>query len=151
MKIIMDITRINILGASISVFILAICSLIFIFRLSNQQTIEYWLGVILLLTAIPLAYLLYTANQLQRPMIYYIQIGAMIGFLIIELLLDYVFKVEFRNIRWMTITYVMFFFAGTGGMIGVASQAGKVFTIIAILLFLIMTILAFIQHAKTGM
>jgi len=147
----MDITRINILGASISVFILAICSLIFIFRLSNQQTIEYWLGVILLLTAIPLAYLLYTANQLQRPMIYYIQIGAMIGFLIIELLLDYVFKVEFRNIRWMTITYVMFFFAGTGGMIGVASQAGKVFTIIAILLFLIMTILAFIQHAKTGM
>jgi len=75
----------------------------------------------------------------------------MIGFLIMELLLDYVLKVDFRNIKWITITYVMFFFAGTGGMIGIASQASKVFAIIAILLFLIMTILAFVQRAKTGM
>jgi len=147
----MNVNKINILGACVALLILAVCSLIFIFRMSNQQTIEYWLGIIFLLTTIPLVYLLFTANQLQRPMIYYIQIGTMIGFLIMELLLDYVLKVDFRNIKWITITYVMFFFAGTGGMIGIASQASKVFAIIAILLFLIMTILAFIQGAKTGM
>jgi len=94
----MDISRINILGASISVIILTICSLIFIFRLLDQQTVEYWLGIVLLLTAIPLFYLLFRAYQFQRPTIYYIQIGIMIGFLIIELFLDYVFKLEFRDV-----------------------------------------------------
>ena len=75
----------------------------------------------------------------------------MMGFIIIELLLDYVFKVDFRNTRWMTITYVMLFFAGTGGMIGIASQAGKLWAILAIILFFIMTTLVFVQRAKTGM
>jgi len=53
----MDVNKINILGASVALLILAVCSLIFIFRMSNQQTIEYWLGIIFLLTAIPLVYL----------------------------------------------------------------------------------------------
>ena len=75
----------------------------------------------------------------------------MMGFIIIELFLDYIFKVDFRNTRWMTVTYVMLFFAGTGGMIGIASQAGKVWAILAIILFFIMTTLAFVQRAKTGM
>lgn len=147
----MDINKLNILGASISVFFMTICSLIFIFRLFRQQTVEYWLGIAFLLTAIPLIYLLYTANQLQRPTIYYIQLGIMIVFIIIELLLDYIFKIDFRNIKWMTITYVIFFFTAAGGMIGIASQAGKIWTITAIILFWVMTILSFVQHAKTGM
>lgn len=147
----MDINKLNILGASISVFFMTICSLIFIFRLFRQQTVEYWLGIASLLTAIPLIYLLYTANQLQRPTIYYIQLGIMIVFIIIELLLDYIFKIDFRNIKWMTITYVIFFFTATGGMIGIASHAGKIWTITAIILFWVMTILSFVQHVKTRM
>jgi hypothetical protein len=103
----------------------------------------------LILNAIPLTYLLLTANHFQKPPIYYIQIETMIGILIIELFLDYVYKIEFRNVKWMIIIYLIFLFGGTGGMIEIASQAGKVLTIVAILLFFIMTILTFIQHAKT--
>jgi hypothetical protein len=51
----------------------------------------------------------------------------------------------------MIIIYLIFLFGGTGGMIGIASQAGKVLTIVAILLFFIMPILTFIQDAKTGL
>jgi len=147
----MDITKLNILGASISVFILAVCSLIFIFRLFGLDTVEYWFGIVFILTAIPLIYLLYTANQIKRPAIYYIQLGFMIAFIIIELLLDYIFKIDFRNIKWMTITYAVLFFTATGGMIGIASHAGKIWTIAAIILFWIMTILTFVQRTKTGM
>lgn len=147
----MDINKLNILGASISVLIMAICSLIFILRLLKQQTVEYWLGIAFIFTAIPLIYLLCTANQLQRPTIYYIQLGIMIVFIIIELLLDYIFKIDFRNIKWMAITYAIFFFTATGGMIGIASQAGKIWTITTIILFWVMTILCFVQRAKTGM
>ncbi len=44
----------------------------------------------------------------------------------------------------------MLFYAGAGGMIGVASNAGKVWMIITIISFLIMGILAFIQRYITG-
>ena len=147
----MEISKVNILGACISVIILAICSLVFIFRLLGYQKIEYWLGIALILTAIPLAYLLLTANHFQRPPIYYIQLGIMIGFLIIELLLDYVYRLKFRNVTWMTIIYLIFFFGGTGGMVGIASQASTIWMIVAVILFLIMTTLAFVQRAITGM
>jgi hypothetical protein len=141
----------NVLGAILSVFILFVCCLIFIFRLGNQLTTEYWLGIVLLFTALPLIYLLFKAEQFQRPYLYYIQIGLMITFLIVELLLDYIFRIQFRDTNWIAIIYVMLFFAGTGGMIGIASHAGKIWTIVAVLLFFNMTALAFYQRAVTGM
>jgi hypothetical protein len=75
----------------------------------------------------------------------------MLVYLIVELLLDYVLKLEFRSIRWMTIAYAVIFFSGTGGMIGVPSHAGKPWMYSAIVLFLSMAILTFSQRAKTGM
>ena len=147
----MEIEKINLLGAYVAIFILITSSMIFVFRLLNQETAEYWTGIAFMITAIPLAYLIYSSTNLDRPTLYFIQLGLMIGFIIIELLIDYIFKVDFRHTKWMAISYVMFFFASTGGMIGIASQAGKSWSIIAVILYLIMTALAFIQRAKTGL
>lgn len=147
----MDIVKVNLLGAFTAVTILSLCSLIFIFRLLGYQKVEFWLGIVLILTAVPLAYLLFTANQFQRPTIYYVQIGIMLGFLMLELFLDYVYKIEFRNNSRIIIIYLVLFFGGTGGMIGIAAQASKMWMIAAIILFLIMMTLSFIQRAITGM
>lgn len=147
----MDIYKLNQLGAYLAIFILLTSSLIFVFRLSNQQTAEYWTGIAFMLTAIPIVYLIYLSKNIERPTLYYIQLGLMIGFIVLELLLDYIFKVDFRHTKWMTISYAMFFFASTGGMIGVASQAGKSWSISAVILFLIMTALTIITRAKTGL
>ena len=84
-------------------------------------------------------------------MLYYIQIGAILLWLLVELLLDYVFKIEFRQGRWMVITYVVLFFAGAGGLLGLAANAGTTVKIIAIILFLVMAVLTFIQRKVTGM
>jgi hypothetical protein len=51
----------------------------------------------------------------------------------------------------MVISYVILFFAGTGGMLGVAANAGRGWAISAIILFLIMAALAFVQRTVTGM
>ena len=59
--------------------------------------------------------------------------------------------IDFRNVQWMVISYVVLFFAGTGGMLGVARNAGRGWTILAVSLFLVMAALAFIQRAVTGM
>jgi len=75
----------------------------------------------------------------------------MLVWLLVELLLDYILKIDFRNVGWMVISYVVLFFAGTGGMLGVAANAGRGWTILAVILFLVMAALAFIQRAVTGM
>jgi len=93
----MDVVKLNQLGAYTSVFILSIINLIFIFRLQNQEVTEYWLGIVFMVSAVPLLYLIYTGVQLNRPTLYFIQLGIMIGFIILELLLDYIFKFDFRH------------------------------------------------------
>lgn len=95
-------------------------------------------------------FLLLKAPQLQRPALYYIQIGCMLAWLLVETLLDYIFKVDFRHVSWMVISYVVLFFAGTGGMLGVAVNSGRRWSIAAIILFLFMAILAFVQRTVTG-
>jgi hypothetical protein len=48
------------------------------------------------------------------------------------------------------IPYVMLFFAGAGGMLGVSALAGGGWLITAVVLFILMAGLAFYQRAKTG-
>jgi hypothetical protein len=143
--------RIDLIGAWVAHIIFLLTIAVFLFRLAGHHRWEYWTGAVLLLTAIPLVYLLVRAPEIGRPRLYYVQIGAMLLYLIAELSVDYVAKIEFRQTRWMVIAYVTLFFAGTGGMIGVASHAGRPYTISSVVLFLVMTILAFVQRALTGM
>lgn len=146
-----ELHKANRLGGILSLVTLGLCILIFVFRIFGILTIERWLGVLFLATAIPFTYILIPAREHQRPTIFYIQVSAILLFILIELFLDYIFNIDFRNVRWMTILYVTFFFAGTGGLIGIASLAGKRWSAVAIVLFLIMTFLALWQRAKTGM
>jgi len=134
----MEINKLNLFGAYLAIFILLTCCLIFIFRLNNQQVAEYWTGIAFIIAAVPLIYLLYTASHFERPILYYVQLGVMLGFITVELFLDYIFKVDFRHTKWMAISYAMFFFAGTGGMIGIASLARKSWSFISIILFFMM-------------
>jgi hypothetical protein len=140
----------NIVGAIVANLINVLVIAVLIARLSNRPKIEYWLGIILTLSIVPLAYLFITAIGFKRPFLYFIQIGLMITYLVVELMLDYILKVDFRQNQRIVIPYIMLFFSGTGGMIGVASHAGKVWIIVTVISFLIMTILSIVQHYITG-
>ena len=142
--------KINLLGALVAISFYISAIFVFIFRLLHKPQYGHWIGYFEFLLAIPLIYLLLTAPGLHRPALYYIQIGCMLAWLVVEALLDYILKVDFRNVRWMVISYVMLFFAGTGGMLGVAANAGRNWSIPAILLFLIMAVLTFVQRHVTG-
>jgi len=141
----------NVLGAVTAVLFFISAILVFVFRLLGKPQWGYWLGYFEFLLAIPLVYLLVRAPQLQRPWLYYVQIGCMLLWLAVEALLDYLLKIDFRSTRWMVISYVVLFFAGAGGLLGIASLAGRGWSIAAIVLFLIMAALTFIQRAVTGM
>ncbi len=124
---------------------------IFIARLLGEPEVGHWIGSIIEFSIIPLVYLLYSARSLNRIRIYYVQIGFMTAFIVVEFLVDWFPKIEFRDNLLIVIPYVMLFFGATGGMIGVASLAGKRWAVVTIASFLIMAVLAFVQRQVTGM
>ena len=140
----------NLWGAITAVIIYVSCCMVFVLRLLRRPQLAHWMGYIFLLTTIPLAVLLLQAPELGRSWLYYFQIGLMLVFLLVEALLDYILKVDFRRELPKVIAYVMLFFAGTGGMLGVAALAGSGWIMAAGMLFLVMAVLAFVQRAVTG-
>ncbi|HNR02020.1 MAG TPA: hypothetical protein PKK59_05765 [Anaerolineaceae bacterium] len=141
----------NLIGAVTALAFFVSAILVFVSRLAGRPRFEFWLGIFELLLAIPLLYLLIKAPSQGRPVLYYIQLGAILLWLLVELLLDFIFKIDFRQVRWMVITYVVLFFAGAGGLLGIATNTGRPWSLIAIALFLIMAVLTFVQRAVTGM
>ena len=143
--------RANVLGAVLTVAFYILAILVFVFRLLDRPAYARLAGWVELLLGLPLAYLLITSTGLERPALYQVQVGLMLAWLIVELVLDYILQVPFREVQWAVIAYVMLFFAGTGGMLGVAAQAGRAWVIPSVILFLTMAALAFVQRAVTGL
>lgn len=141
----------DLLGAITAIAFFVSAILVFAFRLLGKPHYGHWIGYFEFLLAIPLIFLLVTAPQLERPTLYYIQIACILTWLALEAFLDYILKIDFHQVRWMVISYVVLFFAGSGGLLGVATNAGQSWNIAAIVLFLVMTVLTFVQRAVTGM
>jgi hypothetical protein len=139
------------LGAVIAVVDNLLIISLLLARVAGRAKLEYWLGAILLTSILPLGYLFLSSFRHERQVIYLIWIGLMLAYLLIELLLGYVLKYDFRSVRWMAIAYVILFFGATGGMIGVASRAGRLWMLAAVTTFIVMFFVAFYQHYKTGM
>ena len=146
-----SINQSNLCGAILANVINVSTISIFIARLLGKPEIGHWIGIIILFSLIPLFYLLCSAKSLNRARIYYVWVGLMIIFIIVEFLVDWFPKIDFRDNLLIVIPYVMLFFGATGGMIGVASLAGKKWAIVTIISFLIMAALAFVQRQVTGM
>ena len=147
----MVINRINLYGAVLANLINISTISIFIARLLGKPEIGHWIGIIIQFSIIPLFYFLYSAKSLNRARIYYIWVGLMLAFIIVEFLVDWFPKIEFRDNLQIVIPYVMLFFGATGGMIGMASLAGKRWIVVTTISFLIMFVLAFVQRQVTGM
>jgi len=140
----------DLIGAVTAIIFFISAILVFTFRLTGNAQAERWIGIFELCLALPLVILLIRAPALHRPALYYIQICCILLWMIAELLLDYILKYDFRQVRWMVIGYVMLFFAGTGGLLGIAVRAGRGWSIAAIVLFLAMAVMTFVQRAITG-
>ena len=112
------------------------------------RLLRYWLGVLFLLSIFPIAWMLYKSFSANTGTLYFIQLSLMMAFLIVEFILDYYLKIDFRHNRNILIPYVTLFYASLGGMIGVAGRCGKTWTIITVITFLSVTIISLIMHFK---
>ncbi len=138
------------LGAIVAHVVFVSSIITFACRMLFRLQPGHWVGIPILLMAFPLGYLLLRAPEFNRPFLYYVQISTMLVWLIVLFLVDYVLKYDFRQTQWMVISFVVLAYAGLGGMIGIAALAGRGWTISAIILFLVVAVLGFVQRAVTG-
>jgi len=143
--------NINLVGAiTANIYMLLIIE-VFIARIFGWLEIGRWLGIISTLILIPLVYLFIVGIRTGQRKIYFAWLALMVLFATFELIVDHILRIDFRSVQWAVIPYVMFFFAATGGMIGMAAQAGKAWSIVTSIVFLIMAALAFVQRGITGL
>ena len=124
---------------------------VFIARILGLLEISRWIGFTSSLVIFPLLYLFVVGLRTSRRKIYFAWLALMVLFALFELVVDQILMIDIRSAQWTVILYVMFFFAATGGMIGVAAQAGKAWSISTSMVFIVMAILAFVQRGITGL
>lgn len=124
---------------------------LFTARIAGLSDLTDWIGIVSLFVVIPLAYLFVVGLRANQRLLYFIWLSLMILFALVEMVVDYILKVEFRDVQWAVVLYVMFFFGATGGMIGVAAEAGKRWAVLTTIVFIAMVALAFVQRAVTGL
>jgi hypothetical protein len=141
----------NLVGAiTANVYMLLIIA-VFVSRILGWFEIERWVGFASSLIIVPLVYLFVVGLGTGRRKIYFVWLALMVLFALFELVVDQILRIDLRSAQWTVVPYVMFFFAATGGMIGVAMQAGKAWAITTVIVFLITAILAFVQRGITGL
>jgi hypothetical protein len=143
--------KLDLTGAVVAHVIIISTIVMFISRILFGTRAGHWFGIPILLMFFPLVYLLIRAPQLNRPSIYYRQIGLMIAWLIVIFIFDYILHTDFRNTLWMVVVYYSLYLMGMQGIMGIASLAGSAWALSSFVLFLISLILAFIQHQVTGL
>ena len=124
---------------------------VFIARILGLLEISRWIGFTSSLVIFPLLYLFVVGLRTNRRKIYFAWLALMVLFALFELVVDQILMIDIRSAQWTVILYVMFFFAATGGMIGIAAHAGKAWSISTNMVFIVMAILAFVQRGITGL
>lgn len=138
-------------ATSTSMYMFGTVIAVFITRLLGKAQLEYYFGLAHSCALIPLVYFFLHAYRFPKPILLKIQVITAVIWIVILLLTDYILKIDFRTNSNLVIPYVMIFFAAMGGMIGVGSHTGKLWTILLIGTFFLMTALAFIQRRLTGL
>jgi phosphoglycerol transferase MdoB-like AlkP superfamily enzyme len=141
----------DLIGAITANIYMLLIIAVFVARILGLLEISRWIGFTSSLVIFPLLYLFIVGLRTSRRKIYFAWLALMILFVLFELIIDQILRVDLRSQQSSVIPYVMFFFAATGGMIGVASQAGKTWAITTVIIFLIMATLAFLQRGITGL
>ena len=97
--------KLDFLGAVVAHVVFISSIITFASRMIFNLRPGHWVGIPILLMAFPLGYLLLRAPEFNRPFLYYVQIGAMLVWLIVLFLVDYVLKYDFRQTQWMVISF----------------------------------------------
>ena len=141
----------DVVGAASAVVYLLMMVGIFAARLAGLDGWDRWFGGVALTIVIPMVFLLWRGVKDNRPFRYFVWIGSVLLFQAVEFTLDYALQLDFRQTTAIVIPYVVLFFAALGGLLGLASQAGRAWVWITGPMFVVVAVLAFVSRSQTGL
>ncbi len=141
----------NELGAVTALLAFVASDALFLARLGGSAQAERGAGLLLLGLCVPAIYLLFAAIGHGRKPVYFAWLLLFLGFLVVEALLDFVLHVPFREVLWQMVLYVVLFVGGLGGMVGLASRAGRAWTTAAAVGFVSTLALAVTHYQAAGL
>jgi hypothetical protein len=126
-----------------------ILSLIFLNRVLGRAQWEQLLGYGTVVMAIPLAVITVVNLAGGRGWAFWVLPLVMVVYLVIEFLLDYVFKLNFRHSALLG-PYLLTYYLALFAMIGYAFVAGKSYGFITLVTYFINLAATFYSYARVG-
>ncbi len=125
----------------ISVFVIAnltnlLLALMFLFRGRGRAKTGSWFGWAAVILGIPLLAAAILNASAGRPWWSYVLPGLLILYDLVEFILDYLLKFDFRRSRWLG-PYLGLYYLALMGMIGYAFAVGKPFGFVTLLTYFI--------------
>jgi hypothetical protein len=126
-----------------------ILCLIFLNRVFGRSEWEHWIGYGTVVMAIPLAVIAGVNLAGNRSWAFWVLPLVMVAFLIIEYILDYLLKFNFRKTAWLG-PYLLFYYMALFAMIGYAFLVGKSYGFVTLITYFINLATTFYSYARVG-
>ena len=140
----------NLVGAVTGLAWYVSCAVVFLLRIVGRPARGRAVGLAQMVFLAPLALLVVTGPRLARPPLFYVQACLLVAFVLFECIADVVLRADIRSSRPALVGYVVFFFAASGGMLGVIALGGQTWLLAGVACFFAVAGLAFAQRAATG-
>ena len=122
---------------------------LFICRAFACERVEPILGLIIVLTAIPLG-LVSVFNLIEkREWWFFILLLPFLIFCMIEFFFDYIFKLDFRN-SILIYPYLFIYYSGLIALIGYTFIVGRIYGFITLVLYFVQLFAAWFAHSRTS-
>ena len=106
--------------ASAIIFNMGVSVLYLASKFDNEFLLQIF-GAIIVLLSIPftISFIVYIKKKAEKKII--ISLAIILFYLVVEIVLDYILKIPFRNILALHITYIIIFYAAAFSIIGVST------------------------------
>ncbi len=122
---------------------------IFLARRAGQEQIENALGLVLVTFTFPLAILIIWNGALGREWWTLVLPSLLVGYLLVELLLDYIFKIDFRHTTLLW-PYLLIYYLALMGMIGYCFLVKPLYGFITLASYLINLAATWCSYTRVG-
>ena len=122
-------------------------AILFVCRKKGLERAEYFLGLIIVATILPLMIILVLNLLENRELWFYLLIIPIILFLLVEWVLDYLLKIDFRNtsIIW---PYISLYYLALMGLIGYSFLVNKIYGFITLSTYFLNLFATWYGHSK---
>ena len=137
--------RVDLTVVYIANLINIIMALLFVVRIYNLSQVEDILGIAVIIMGFGLGYIAFVNWRNKREKWEYYLLIPIFLFSIVELLLDYILNIDFRNTT-LVVPYILFYYVVLWGLIGYSFRFEKKWGFLTLATYFLNMTLSVLQH-----